>query len=72
MSRTVPTLVHVVALRRPDGGPAKPEKTADLRFHMAPEDAEAQLAAMPEDVRASFGVFDAHLTVLGGRRKAGG
>jgi len=60
----VPTLVHLVASKRLDGGPAKPEKTADLRFHMTVEDAQAQLDAMPEDVRSSFAVIDAHLTVL--------
>lgn len=65
MSDPCPTLVHLVAQRRRDGSLPKPEKTSDLRFHMVAEDAEAQLASLPADVRASFGVFEAHLTVLG-------
>lgn len=72
MTWTVPTLVHVVALKRIDGSPAKAEKTAELRFHMTPEDAQAQLDAMPPDVRDSFAVFDAHLTVIGPHRTAEG
>lgn len=64
MTCNVPTLVYLVASKRLDGGAAKPEKTADLRFHLTAEDAQAQLDAMPEDVRSSFAVFDAHLTVL--------
>lgn len=65
MTESCPTLVHLVALRRRDGGLPNPGKTSDLRFHMTPEDAALHHEALPEEARASFGVYDATLTVVG-------